>query len=1126
MVQFTTTLPDEDSPVLGNGVEDEIAVDRETAVSNYGDVRIQLRETDSTPWDGSNPSFQEFVGAFDTLTMEFVGLEDGEEYEVRARTETEHVTGAWTTPVSIVTQFPGATNLQATVDESTGEVTLTWEDNADNEDGQYVELRELSTDDGPPTAWTVQFDAGANTETATDTVDAGEYEYRIRPYTEHTDSVSNTATTFRPTQIPDIGSWSIVLPDAKDDETNVTPRVEAEVLDANKVDAVNRFAREAEAEIWDPKKEKLPNYSDYVPVELWYDGELNWGGFVIEQEYSDSQTNILLLSHDFWLKKQTVVEEFVEQRISDVLESLIASTPLVWNPDLVEVGDDIQITEEYRGETLNAVINDLAETSVGEEFGATNQREFFFRTPETSPSPIDFTRGRYLSTNWDDDSRREVNQVKLYYADGDRSVKVDGVTEQQSVGENVGSNDRVIETVYVHRPEITTPQTAERRARAIADSLSGVQVGRISTWSAQELDPGMVTEIVDPENDIDGEYVIAEVDHEWAEAEITVAQNTAGVNDILADLSEDVDRQDLKAANTDDDEEQIITLRGNEAEISVSTSGFDRVRLTNLARTKIRDGWRGEGTITVSEIVAGDDAGNLSRTNTALANQTASASVTETLVGDTGVEYSATLSGTYNELGVVDSDGDLLARFVAEDGVTVSDPTVAFDVSDNSDIQKGVVTTLGQESIRDILADNAPSLPVEYAYGDDQSDPAEGETVLGDELYRADLTNLLIGGVDSQAEWEEQTNLTDPTQPIRVQNGVLEDTQVCFFREGEDYDTGQTGFDDGSSSSDISGADYASFSRGPDANDPPDFGEWDFTVDHTIPGSDFVFWVRHGSNDGGIPELTWTLEHANGSSYTLDQNNNLGAGLANISWTEMPLFTPATAETPDDLEAGTTHTLRVEITNSDGVLDQYQYWVDCVAPIDGRFASDVTFDETTDSNDALSGPEKFPSRIETALTTFNTRREVTEANFDLTANDVSNNFWVELANDGTNYTRINNSQTGSVTFNTAEVGVDVNVNLSRYAADSTTTPSNGDSGQAIDVFNLFANPDAVVPRSIDGAEIRSIIPPGGVSNVQLFEAGAVGGSGNLLTSNVFGSVDIVGDSQLVSVEPLTITQAD
>ena len=56
-IQATTQLPDEDQPVLGNGVEDGVAVDRESAVTNYGDVRIQTRETGQSSWDGSATGF-------------------------------------------------------------------------------------------------------------------------------------------------------------------------------------------------------------------------------------------------------------------------------------------------------------------------------------------------------------------------------------------------------------------------------------------------------------------------------------------------------------------------------------------------------------------------------------------------------------------------------------------------------------------------------------------------------------------------------------------------------------------------------------------------------------------------------------------------------------------------------------------------------------------------------------------------------------------------------------------------------------------------------------------------------------------------------------------------------------
>ncbi|MFC5278656.1 hypothetical protein ACFPM1_07795 [Halorubrum rubrum] len=192
--QFTTGLPDEDQPLLGNGVEDEIAVDRESAPTNYGDVRIQIRETGASSWDGSAAGFGEFIGAFDTITMEFVGREDGERYEVRARTETEHVTGGWTEPVAITTQFPGATALTMTA-AGTTTVDLAWTDNADNETGQRV-IRERQRADGTWRRQRVVADAGVDAETFTDDTAQPDrtYRYRVEPYTEHTSAQSDTVT--------------------------------------------------------------------------------------------------------------------------------------------------------------------------------------------------------------------------------------------------------------------------------------------------------------------------------------------------------------------------------------------------------------------------------------------------------------------------------------------------------------------------------------------------------------------------------------------------------------------------------------------------------------------------------------------------------------------------------------------------------------------------------------------------------------------------------------------------------------------------------------------------------------------------------------------------------------------
>ena len=208
----TTELPNEDAPVLGNGVEDEISVDRKTAVSDYGDVRVQIRETGTSSWDANATGFAEALIAHNTLTTTFTGLEDGEEYKVRARTETEHIAGAWTTPVSIVTKFPGATSLALTVDGST-QISGSFTDNSDNEDGFRVQRRD-EKDPARPTGfgpWETVQTLAANTTTFTDSElePNHDYEYRIEAFTEDTSATSSTAAATTEVQYSDY--WTLEL---------------------------------------------------------------------------------------------------------------------------------------------------------------------------------------------------------------------------------------------------------------------------------------------------------------------------------------------------------------------------------------------------------------------------------------------------------------------------------------------------------------------------------------------------------------------------------------------------------------------------------------------------------------------------------------------------------------------------------------------------------------------------------------------------------------------------------------------------------------------------------------------------------------------------------------------------
>ncbi|GGK74467.1 fibronectin type III domain-containing protein [Haloarcula sebkhae] len=192
-IQATTTLPDVPQPALDNGIEDEVTASY-SDISNYGSYRGQIRETEQSSWDSSAVGFDEVVVDQTNSSITFGGLEDGEAYEVRIRSETEHVTGAWTSPVAITTTFPTPTDVSAAADSAT-QVTVSWTDQADNEDGFEI-LRTRSFADGTRTRSLATL--GANTESYTDTTaqPSADYEYTVRAFTEDAEAVgSDTATT-------------------------------------------------------------------------------------------------------------------------------------------------------------------------------------------------------------------------------------------------------------------------------------------------------------------------------------------------------------------------------------------------------------------------------------------------------------------------------------------------------------------------------------------------------------------------------------------------------------------------------------------------------------------------------------------------------------------------------------------------------------------------------------------------------------------------------------------------------------------------------------------------------------------------------------------------------------------
>ena len=142
------------------------------------------------------------------------------------------------------------------------------------------------------------------------------------------------------------------------------------------------------------------------------------------------------------------------------------------------------------------------------------------------------------------------------------------------------------------------------------------------------------------------------------------------------------------------------------------------------------------------------------------------------------------------------------------------------------------------------------------------------------------------------------------------------------------------------------------------------------------------------------------------------------------------------------VEAGESIEILVEINTDEWEVDEDYDRVafDLWAIHDGDFTFD--FQETLDGPEGrLERPSTHPELVEIGLNTANTRRDVTQANFESIWNNTENEQYVELANDGATFTRFNNAESGSVTFADAESSVDTNIGLSRFSDGEERTPT-------------------------------------------------------------------------------------
>lgn len=822
-------------------------------------------------------------------------------------------------------------------------------------------------------------------------------------------------------------------------------------------------------------------------------------GYVVEaRETEQSGADALEVeayTFDQFLRRNTVSTDQTGNTIAEALESIVTNdTPVSYVASNIEVVNEQELTRSYRGEPVEVVLRDLAFKSGNEAFGVNDNREFFFRPRETKHIDRGIDNTQWFNYDIPELGKDAINEVEVFFNNGNKSVVIDSPTDKLELQDGLSLPEPGTQREELNRPLVTDIQDAEDIGRQYLQFRNATLSGTVTTFGLYDAEPGDTINITIKSRGIDTEFRIAAVEYRWGRDEtiLTVVERRGDQDKILSRISESVKRQEMETADRDAPSNRITTTEANAiVDVTVEADGNtpDGTRFVNPGRNAVRDAWAGDGNPDISNIAIGSGGSGLSRSNTDLNNQVTSASATESLPTSTSAEYSASITQTgVEEIGLTTSGGTLIARAVFDAPVDLAGTvTVTLDVSNDNSVQRGVLTNDGQTAVRDVLADNSPALPTDYTYGSDGSAVSESDTSLSSQLKQVSLSKILVQDANTDSEWSSITSL-DANDPFVISNGELQLAQTSFNNDLS-----------GAVNDSMSGGEGQDFQQGAGSNNTISI-----TLDYET--SNLNFYARLVDTSGTDEFISLrVVESGSVVGSTISPPSTLGwKNTGTINKTYTPGSYTFTFETDPNL-------------NSSGSAT-----VDLIAVVDDRFT--YTFDNTdlsTVSRDYLEGPELFPSGAQATLDLATSRRNISEGTFNSTwkDNDVSGAQAIEVSPDGSTFQTFSNTTSGSYSFTDPTQEITTRFTFDRYGSRTTTTPTSGFKGQAVDLWELFVNPDTPSPDDIGVTNARAIVPPNtsGITGNTVREAGLK--SGNiLLTHHQLAEFVLETDQRLASSE--------
>ena len=846
-----------------------------------------------------------------------------------------------------------------------------------------------------------------------------------------------------------------------------------------------------------------------------------FSGYVVERREVDQggadALEIEAYTFDQFLRNNTVSTDLSGQTIDTALQTIVENdTPVTFNASKVTVGDNQELTRSFRGVKVEEALIDLAFKSESEDFGVDANLDFFFKPEETEHIDRGVDDTNWFNYDIPERGKEAINEVEVWYDGGDESVIVDNGQDKLDLQESLGLNTPGTQRAEITREEITNLSDAEDEGRKYLQLRNSTLTGEITTFALYTAEPGDTIDVSISTRGINTEFRIAEVDYRWADDQtlLTIVEKRGNNDDILLRLTDAVSRVEMREANRDAPKNRITTTEAI-AFVKTSTTynsatSVTQDRFVNDGRDYIRNVWSGSTINPIDTLVFGSDNTGISRSNSDLKSQTNSVTVTVTTSGSDVVEFTASgLSITASEFGLKTNSGRLIYRAVLDSSVTITDVSIIFTISDDS-VSRSVLTNAGQEAVRDILADNNPVLPQEYAYGSGTTIPIEGDTGLEIEEVRQDLDDVQIEEYDTTTDFENAFGAIDETTPLIIENGDIRQAQTSFTQTADDMIALGTYTAISFSNSDPSyeSSTYLLFDT------VGQYAEYEITLNHTVP-TEFETNTLE-------PQMRGVVSGAAGAIFAtfafIVDGEKIGEIEMNddLEWHNMGV-----TDIDQEYPAGT-YTVRFELISISETDVEAE--VDVFSVVDDRF--NYTFDNTLDSNNHLSGPELFPSLQEIASPEIPTSREVGSARVDSTWNDVSNNQFIELSNDGSNFIRTNNSSTANANFSSDEVGVFVQFGISRYGSNTNDTPTSGDATQELSLASIFANPESVNPDDIGVTLTRAVLFTSGIVGTLITESGLFATDGSLLTRHVFAEFEALSNQRIISAEVTRFTGED